>query len=467
VSLSRGGKTRALQELTKALRLKGVPAVYISLNGKTELESVDNENLVNAVRRRIGFACAPQGTAFDSYNAIPSIESSAPLVLLIDELNNAIFHPSKGNPTSQQQDLWVYLKKNFLIENRVLVFSTHDNGTTTMLARDYLVTSTSNRRVIVRRLPRISTDEEWETVHRHTSLPKLKAACLGFIPAQIVDYASVIQAATTEVENGATEDRVEKFAGSCLRVDDSTPTLDYRIRSRADYFMVLDKDNPTPSSRWVWSPFWILHLLRVCKPVVSEGWTWTRDLCTFTLTRMEQGSEVWELLVTLALILHRLSKEDCEYIKSCTCNLNTFGFHVAPEKVTNTAELVKYLNSGRIDKKYEHLVVFPSNRYFHLYDVVEARKDSGRWELISGYQMKAGKDQQPSGSATIEGASWLVCLKATEETKPTYNWIKLNRSEVQEFLGVSLWDCAEKLLGIFRLAPDDEDDDDESEKGVR
>jgi hypothetical protein len=376
-------------------------------------------------------------------------------VLLIDELNRAIFHPSRRNLTTshqrrQQQVLWDYLKKDFLIENRVLVFSTHDIGTTTMLSDDCFTVKSSNRRVIVSRLPRISTEEELEKVKDHTSFKKFKAACLGFIPAQIVDYATVKYAAEVEILEGASENRVDAFACACLDGDPSA--LDYRICSRADYF----------ESRCVWSPFWIVHLLRVCQPVSPLTKQWTDTLRAFMLDRMDTDFEVWELFVTLALILRRLRKpyEHCAHTKRVTSNPDTFGFHVAPENVTDTAELVEYLNTGVIDNEYEHLVVVPRFRQFLLYDVVEARKDSGRWELISGYQMKVGKGKPKV--ATIEGASWLVSLNATEKTfkKPRKDkFIKLNRSEVQKFLGVSLWDCAEKLRDVFPSTPDDDEEE--------
>ena len=56
VSMSRGGKTRALLELTRALRERGgIPTIYISFNDVTEF-STHEEDLVIALIRRMTFA---------------------------------------------------------------------------------------------------------------------------------------------------------------------------------------------------------------------------------------------------------------------------------------------------------------------------------------------------------------------------------------------------------------------------
>ena len=55
VSMSRGGKTRALLELTRALRERGIPTIYITFNDETPF-APDEEDLVMALIRRMTFA---------------------------------------------------------------------------------------------------------------------------------------------------------------------------------------------------------------------------------------------------------------------------------------------------------------------------------------------------------------------------------------------------------------------------
>jgi len=56
VSMPRGGKTRALLELTRDLRKRvGIPTIYISFNDVTEF-STHEEDLVIALIRRMTFA---------------------------------------------------------------------------------------------------------------------------------------------------------------------------------------------------------------------------------------------------------------------------------------------------------------------------------------------------------------------------------------------------------------------------
>ena len=100
---------------------------------------------------------------------------------------------------------------------------------------------------------------------------------------------------------------------------------------------------------------------------------------------------------------------------------------------------INYSNSG-------HLVIMPAHPRFKMYDVLEAHKENnGQWKLIAGYQAKTA--YATVDPAALPDCSWLVFLDTTTTTKPRDDgWIKLNQTQLSEFLGVSLWDCAEKLI---------------------
>jgi len=98
-----------------------------------------------------------------------------------------------------------------------------------------------------------------------------------------------------------------------------------------------------------------------------------------------------------------------------------------------------------------HLVIMPAHPRFEMYDVLEAHKDNGQWKLIAGYQAKTlkeikKKDVKPA--VLPDSSSWLVYLheSATTDKPREDGWIKLNQTQLSKFLGVSLWDCAEKLI---------------------
>jgi len=93
-----------------------------------------------------------------------------------------------------------------------------------------------------------------------------------------------------------------------------------------------------------------------------------------------------------------------------------------------------------------HLVIMPAHPRFEMYDVLEAHKDNGQWKLIAGYQAKTAYNTVDP-AALPDSSSWLVYLDTPTTTKPREDgWIKLNQTQLSEFLGVSLWDCAEKLI---------------------
>jgi len=102
----------------------------------------------------------------------------------------------------------------------------------------------------------------------------------------------------------------------------------------------------------------------------------------------------------------------------------------------------EFVNFGSV----VHLVIMPAHPRFEMYDVLEANKGNGEWKLIAGYQAKTKKDKVDP-AALPDSSSWLVFLDTTTTTKPREDgWIKLDQSQLSEFLGVSLWDCAKKLI---------------------
>ena len=58
VRCSRGGKTRALEELAHILKLQNIPVVMISLNDYSSLKEWEKADGVGAVCRRIAFAAS-------------------------------------------------------------------------------------------------------------------------------------------------------------------------------------------------------------------------------------------------------------------------------------------------------------------------------------------------------------------------------------------------------------------------
>jgi hypothetical protein len=167
VRFSRGGKTRALKETSKALR-KVLPLdtaiIFVTFNGNTSLVDWEQLDPVGALCCRIAFAArkavderpeAEQWAAFrDAFvvtrAAIEHWLGRSPCVLLMDELNylyrlqDRTFAPAHKLVTLL---LDVMLKP----AQRIFVFSSHEVRTTSDVAR--LFSTPSARGVIIQNLP--------------------------------------------------------------------------------------------------------------------------------------------------------------------------------------------------------------------------------------------------------------------------------------------------------------------------
>ena len=99
------------------------------------------------------------------------------------------------------------------------------------------------------------------------------------------------------------------------------------------------------------------------------------------------------------------------------------------------------------------LVIMPAYPRFEMYDVLEAHKENnGQWKLIAGYQVKT-KEATVKPAALPDSSSWIVYLDTPTTTKPREDgWIKLNQHQLSEFLGVSIWDCAKKLIAVGSIS---------------
>ncbi len=161
VRAARSGKTRCLQELTVALRRRGVAAVMISFNGSTEL--APEEDLSVALWRRVTYALRAEPVRFDRCGEADVqkwlAECALPAVLLVDELNRAV-DPIRPSPSSSERALVRCVKDHFLSRNRLLVFSSHVNDTVNATAPSLLPSATASPRAVKLLSPPLAEDAE-------------------------------------------------------------------------------------------------------------------------------------------------------------------------------------------------------------------------------------------------------------------------------------------------------------------
>jgi hypothetical protein len=154
IRATRGGKTRALLELTRALRARGVAAVYISFNGDTSFDADREGNdlllafewrITHALRRDQGLGIAQCGAERGIIQRwfVPGFSAA----LLVDELNVAVGRPP--DLRAGMADVWKLLKQVFLAQNRAFVFSSHVNETFSQAMCDFIANHPSRRPVHV------------------------------------------------------------------------------------------------------------------------------------------------------------------------------------------------------------------------------------------------------------------------------------------------------------------------------
>jgi hypothetical protein len=170
VRCSRGGKTRALQEIARQLKadLPGSSVVYVTFNDSSSLQSWEQDDPLGALCRRIAFASLRERDYEKSdrqYEAFASARVSAdeigdwlgentPCILLVDELNLLV----ELNKTDSRvaKNFALFLKSCFLItENRYFIFSSHVASTVRLLMD--LMEAGSSRQVDIQELPLIPT----------------------------------------------------------------------------------------------------------------------------------------------------------------------------------------------------------------------------------------------------------------------------------------------------------------------
>ena len=191
---SRGGKTRALLELAKALRDRCVPTIFVSFNDFSDCshEIDDGHSSLDMLCRRIAFAVRPArlrtGAPADDFklfrnsnissDEISSFLSDRQVILLIDELNKV----------KMDRNLALFLKENFLVQpGRYYVFSSHLSSTNPEKA----LSSVSMREMNVETLPLIEDVSNARQSLEITDLTPRMALFFGRIPSLLVTHLTV------------------------------------------------------------------------------------------------------------------------------------------------------------------------------------------------------------------------------------------------------------------------------------
>ena len=457
---SRGGKTRALYELAKALREQCIPTLFVSFNdfSNCDYEILRGDSSLEMLCRRIAFDARPAslrtGAISDDFKAfkkysitadeVSSFLGTNQVVLLIDELNNV----------ELDKDIVLFLKENFLTQRgRYYVFSSHLSSTNPEKA----LPSLSFRDMEVKTLPLIQDLSGARQNLSITDLTPRMALYYGLIPALLVTTLTVeglaekaqIARRTERACSGTTLDfdLLQRVLGSFFSGEPLGTNIDALL------------DNGNGKSYWI--PCYLMELLGNLadsiqgrfglsqSQVVQDAKSWS--------TSKEESGDGWESLFLLVLWLRYVSGNfgDVSCIPTVSFEMKTIStslFYNYPLPATRTISMVKNLEElqkalGEICSNHHWegnfpkvSIYYPKFAKFPEYDVFVClwQKDvkSGvvTYDLY-GYQLKEGKEI-PNQPATLPN-SYLVRGHPAVNPSERRGWTCLARPQLRSFFGVS------------------------------
>ncbi len=422
VRMTRGGKTRALQELTNALRSANIVAVFISFNGSTPFRQAERANLQEAFDRRVMYALRrDRDLMWQDCGSEPGcvqkwFDDCQDAVLLIDEINIPL------DPTSSdqaQQDLWTMLKTTFLVKNRSLVFSSHVNESYSQATSDFMSTP-SVRPVITIAPPLIDDPAGVVAALRSTRRITVETiAVFGRVPGQVLDSEGAV---TRILDARATAPLdMQDFARACLKSDASVAERLPLVLRQLAFFDVRDGQK-----HFTWTPYAIAVLQHRDEDLGKLF----RSVFAFK----ERSGDVWELIVLLAVLLHLESREPHPYMPKLSEG-EIRVVHLDPAHKTVCA-LLEWVNDTKPSGAV--LLVYPLAADFQDYDILVMSKRTNKWRVAGGWQCKTTRGY-PERPAPVPGSSWMMNGAAPQTSKKRNDgWTMATAPLTLSFLGSSL-----------------------------
>jgi hypothetical protein len=455
VRCSRGGKTRALEELARILKLRNIPVVMISLNDYSSLKEWEKADGVGAVCRRIAFAASMDrdfGKSLGQYEyfskqkwnvAAHQVEEwlgDHSCVLLIDELNNL----------PQTRDLAEFLKRNFVSRrNRYLVFSSHVLATTRELSSFMDGSGGSKRGVVLRELPLIPSLLAAQANFNWPSLNPRQALYFGMIPALIHEaHLETIHVGGEHLPSAKRALAIEEcMEGSMVNSDAIRRLMGTFITGkRLDLLRPLE---PLMATRKLgmesvveWIPFHMMEALSTFSSL--QGLKRLEEIVRlFNAFKdaKESSGDGWESLFVAVLLIRcwAQTSDRCilpfEFEPPCTFSYNepfSWNCDFATQSVN---EFVAGIDEPAI---FPHIAVYyPTHSSFQLYDVIVAHFRAPGKRRLYGYQLKEGKALPKDFAMPVFDGSFVIRGEAAKVAGMGKDWVRTSEQQIDSFFGVS------------------------------
>lgn len=463
VRCSRGGKTRAIKELMHMIPPEQAATVYVSFNNETSI-SVQTyfKDSVQELCDRIGFA-ARKGDLRkmnwrdfrDIYHVDPeSIEEwlgkEGDCILFIDELNLL---------SSISVEVTQILKESFLIKKgRQFCFSSH--FATTSLALRHFLPDPSNREMILRKLPLISSLSEARNKLVYPKLSARETLYFGLIPGLLVEraqnqtitnrrayaVASFIAQLNLKGETEARKVVSDLFNSFITGFVSAVPEILQEL-------MTAEQQVNKVVLRWIpchmeflLSEMWLrcdfLGDNKACLKRIYE------HLGTY-LGSKEQSGDAFEALFIVIAIFRCLSGtfeskilplgEDLkDLVVKCDAPFTGSNYNETQDPMEFVKSIPPTLPEEDQDKD-QVSIYYPGHARFNAYDVIIAFwKRGGAKKKLFGYQMKEGQSTgKPFAYDEAFDTSYLIRGKATSKETSIRLFTACNDEQVENFFGLS------------------------------
>ena len=463
--ISRGGKSRSLQELAVAITSSTEDAtsayriVKISFNTDTPIEEWEQKNPLQALCVRIAFAARKDTSViFEIFKLSVNVARESVVgwlgvgtkcILMIDELNRLHLNTSVAE----------FLKSNFLIPaGRGLVFTSHVVSLNSTLS-DYM-DSASNREIISVKLPdvvsltdtrtKLGANSSGEGASSSTLSPQ-HIVYLGKIPALIHTYLSP--------KGKLPQMRRAKVVGAWLKssafnLHAVEQLLSSMISGRISEvpidlleFMDIDKDVNGNQNIVRWVPYHmqfiteemadsniLSHDMRGCLRAIAELFEDFKD------SKVQSGDS-WEALFLIALLVRCLSRKFDDMIlplvdipdeAQIRYNKPYSGNHFYSE---NPSE---FISGVPVAGRSSVSLYWPGHAKFENYDIVVAVWDDEGQRSLYGYQCKEGSSlPRAFANEDLFVHSCVIRGAAVAKGQSVRMWHVPNDAKLQELFGVS------------------------------
>jgi len=457
VRCGRGGKTRALLELTRALKdrfnSEEVAVIYISFTAHSSLLKWETMNPIDAICRRIAFAALPNtaGESFEKFAETVEVSSSAvlkwlgntPRILLIDELDS---FTNLQNPESiLMQEMGAFLKMNFLSRaNQYFVFSSKGMLTTDQLSQ-FL-----ERAVLIRELPIVADLFIAAKNCEYPALGRNDLLFYGCIPSLVylsergnsfIPNESGQNAITQCVKDGVSESLIDNLLRSFL---DGNPDLVPPA--------LLPLMDTTADKKVRWIPHNMVKALRELVKVAPRKYDlyfyMLKTICNYFDASVSFGG--WKRLFVIVLLIRILSNQfdgkllplDVDEFKDCSVSHNYFMESKTDRALYLCTNVDEYIRSFTTPDVFPHIAVFcPNHAKFEVFDVIVAAFDKKGERTLYGYKLRPESGRVKPLDLTKHDwlrEKWFQSIySVASNSVAAEGWIAPNEKDLDAFFGFS------------------------------